>query len=128
MFLTFHECDTCEIIEVFVNAEEHEHEHEHKHEQHHASHESCCTGTVCETNTQTHTDCCSDDTYYLKISEPFTVSSLNIKFQEVSFKITYLFSFISDIKNDFIITLNKINRPPDLFGINLLHNICILRI
>ncbi len=128
LFLIFHECQSCEISEIYINTGKHEHKQMHEHENHQSSDKTCCYGSVCEINSEKDTDCCSDDTYYLKISEPYTFSFIKIKFQKVCLEIFNFFDYKEKVQKHSVDTSTQIIKPPDLFGIDLLHNICILRI
>ncbi len=124
LFLTFHECETCDITEVFINIDDHGHEHHHDTE----LFDSCCSGETCDINVKNDTDCCSDDTFYLKISEPYTFSSFKVNFEKISFKILSIISFSSEIKNNYSNVSITIINLPKLFGINLLQTICVFRL
>ncbi len=126
MFLIYHECETCDVSEIFINVDKHEHEKDHDFESHH-EHKLCCSGSACESETEGISDCCDDDAYYLKISEPYTFSFFQVKFENVFYVINTLFSYKDKFQNTIISSINQINKPPDLLsGKSLLHNICIL--
>ena len=125
LFLIYHACRICEISGIYINTD---YKHDHKHERDQLSQMSCCSGTACEKVAKKDFDCCENNTYYLKISEPYTFSFNKIKFQEVSFRISSFINYIIIDKNNSINTSTKIIKPPDLFGTDLLNNICILRL
>ena len=76
LFLIYHECRICEISGIHINTD-------YKHEHDQLSQMSCCSVPVCEKAAKKDFDCCENNTYYLKISEPYTFSFNKIKFQEV---------------------------------------------
>ena len=127
LFVVIHECETCGISEIYIDAE-------HEHKQHHkkVEHETCCLGGVCETSTEKHQSnndhCCSDDSFYFKITNPYTFSVLKINFDEVILDFVFFTSHINKLKNNFTNSISRIERPPDLSGKQILHKICVLRI
>ena len=129
LFLIFHECHTCEISEIYINTDHYEHDHyEYKQEHDHLSEMSCCSGMTCENTVKYDHNCCEDDIYFLKIAKPYIFSFSKIKFQEVSFKVNNFINNIDIDKNNSIHISSQIIKPPDLFGTDLLHDICILRL
>lgn len=126
LFLIHHECRISEISGIFLNTDYKNDDHKHVCDQ--LSQISCCSGSACEKAAKENFDCCEDNTYYLIISEPYTFSFNKIKFQEISFRISSFIDHIIIDKNNSINTSTKIIKPPDLFGTDLLFNICILRL
>lgn len=122
LFLNFHSCQMCDISEVFFNSDENRHEHEGE------MNSECCEDLVCEIEKRSESECCNDDVFYIKISEPFTYSVVKIKFEKTFQFVNLLFSFIPKTKIDQSTEFIKPEKPPNLSGLQLLLNICILRI
>ena len=120
LFLRFHDCDTCEVSEIFINTDKHEHAEE--------AHSSCCSDFSCKVEIQDETTCCANDIYYLKISEPYVFSFINIDFKS-TYNIVFDFFNINTVEK-FQLNLfsNKTIKPPNIYGLKLLLNICILRL
>ena len=122
LFLNFHNCQTCDISEVFINFNEDKHEHiaDTKSE--------CCEGLVCITENQTDSECCEDDVFYIKISEPYTYSVDKIKFEKLYVYVNPIFSSGNKLQINKSKVFIKPVKPPNLSGLKLLLNICILRV
>jgi len=129
IFVVIHECESCGISEIYIDTN---YNHEDEHEKHHkrTEHKTCCSKTTCEQNIEKykHDNCCSDDTFYLKISQEYLASFLKINFEEVETDISFLIEYTNNIKRNLTSSINKVSRPPDLSGIQILHKICVLRI
>ena len=124
LLFVHHVCDTCEISEILINSE-------HKHEgDHHVK--SCCTESSChpeEEQKNNDSECCNEDAYYLKITEPFLSYSYTIDLNE---KVIQLFDYklieFADSKYIDQLFYTSILKPPKLSGRIILRDNCILRI
>jgi len=119
LFLRFHDCNTCDVSEIFINTDKHEHVE--------TTHSSCCSDYTCKVEKHDETTCGSNDTYYLKISEPYVFSFINIDFQS-TYNIVFDFFSSNAKKNQLNLLSNKIIKPPNIYGLKLLINICTLRL
>lgn len=122
LFLNFHKCQTCDISEVFINLNEDEHEHT-------ADSESeCCEGLSCVAENHIESECCNDDVFYIKISEPYTYSVDKIKFEKLYEHVNPISSFISKLQINPSTVFFKTVKPPNLSGFKLLLNICMIKV
>lgn len=124
IFLTVHECKTCAVTKLFINADEPLFHHKET-MQVKKDIKDCCSETVCSVP-QENGACCSEENFYLKISESYTVVyyTLNFNIHYLPVDIEYYSAANSVNKGDIYNT--RICKPPDDTGKDLLHKLSVL--
>ena len=138
IFLTLHECASCDISEVYLNSDNHTHEHckklsadhdccsESTCETEYTQEENCCSESSCETEYTHLENCCRDENVYFKLTEEY-IYSVQKLVPETNF-ITYNVEYprLKSLPDKVNPPRYNIIKPPDDAGRDLLLNISVL--